>query len=260
MIILIAESKTMNENEYGVSTEEFSLHTPVGEAGADKIMESIVGLTVAEISERLKISAKMAIKVRTMAYEFRNKLLSIKAVQSFTGVVFRNLSYDTLPERARKDLNEEVRIISSLYGWLKPDDIIKPYRLEYNAQIGPDDKSLYAYWRKDVTVSLVNHLKASGETAILNLLPGDAAKCIDWKLVKNFANVRKVDFKEIIDGTTTRTPNAGRLKALRGQLLREILISGVKTVEELKDLATENLIPIGTPDYPDHLAFATFPA
>ncbi len=255
MIILIAESKTMDDKEQPIEPAYFEHHTPAGEALADKIMAEVARMTAPEIAAMIKISGTLAAKVTRMAYEFPNKSLGMKAIEAFTGVVFKELDYPTLPATGKDEFNDHVRIISSLYGWLKPEDIIKPYRFDFTTKIPPKDKALYEMQRKDVTIQLVRSIKESGDSIILNLLPADAAKCIDWKLVKNFAKVYKADFKELTNGGDWRRPHAGKLKALRGYLLREMIINGINDPESLKLFESEKIAPSDTPDYPDSITF-----
>ena len=54
-----------------------------------------------------------------------------------------------------------------------------------------------------------------------------------------------------------KTPNAGKLKKLRGELLRDILSADIERISDLKDLEGDNYIFEGTPLYPDHLRFTT---
>lgn len=255
MIILIAESKTMADGETSVSRKDYEANRPVGETFADEIMGMVAKKTAAEITEKMKISSAIAARVLRMAYEFPNKSTGIKAIESFTGVVFKSFDYRSLSSDDKALTNRYVRIISSLYGWLQPEDIIKPYRFDFNTRLAPDGKTLSEYWRKDVTIQLVKNIQSSGDTCILNLLPGDASKCIDWKLVKRFAKVWKVDFKELKDGGEWKTPNAGKLKSLRGELLRNIIENKLTDPAQLLSFETDNLMPLGTPDYPDHIAF-----
>ncbi len=255
MLTLIAESKTMLDWEQSVSREQFEANTPVGEAAADEIMARVADMDVADIASAIKISPAMAAKVVRMAYEFPNKQTGLRAIDAFTGVVFKNFDYPSLSPEEKERTSEQVRIISSLYGWLRPEDIIKPYRFDFTTPLAPDDKTFATFWKKDVTIQLVKYLQANCENSILNLLPADAAKCIDWKLVKRFAKVWKVDFKEE-DGAAVRTPHAGKLKALRGTLLREIITRGISAPTDLLTLETDTLLPLGTPDYPDHIAFS----
>lgn len=254
MLILIAESKTMFEQELPVSLECYEANTPAGEASADTVMARVADMDVEDIAATIKISEAMAAKVMRMAYEFPNKQTGLRAIDAFTGVVFKNFDYPSLSPEEKERTAANVRIISSLYGWLRPEDIIKPYRFDFTTPLAPDDKTFAAFWKKDVTIQLVRQLKATGEKNILNLLPADAAKCIDWKLVKIFAKVWKVDFKEQ-NGSAVRTPHAGKLKALRGHLLRQIITQDITTPTPLLTLESDVLLPLGTPDYPDHIAF-----
>ncbi|MBD5376178.1 MAG: YaaA family protein [Bacteroides sp.] len=254
MLILIAESKTMQEHENLVSRECYEANIPAGESDADEIMSRVAGMSAADIGASIKISPTMAAKVKRMAYEFPNKASGLRAIEAFTGVVFRNLDYKSLSETEKESAGTRVRIISSLYGWLRPDDMIKPYRFDFTTPLSPDCSSLSSFWRKDVTINLVKYLRTNGTTSILNLLPSDAAKCIDWKLVKRFAKVWKADFKEH-NGEALRTPHAGKLKAMRGLLLREIIARGITDPAQLLTLATDDLLPLGTPTYPDHIEF-----
>lgn len=266
MLTLIAESKTMETEGYPIDLTRFESHSPVGEETADDVMAHIATLNPPELATVAKLSGKMAAKAIAMAYEFPNKAIGREAIESFTGVVFRSFDYGSLTDADRDIIAKELRIISSLYGYLRPDDIIKPYRLDFTTPLAPGDVAMARYWKKDVTITLVREIKERGVGDILNLLPGDASKSIDWKLVKHFARVWKVDFKELKDGVELRngesdsgaiwrTPASNRLKELRGHLLREIVTRRLTTPRDLLTLETDRLLPLGTPDYPDHIAF-----
>lgn len=255
MTVLIAESKTMREDGIPVPAEVFATHTPEGEAIADDVMHRVALMPLPEISTEIKVSSAMAAKISRMAYDFPMKQIGMKAIEAYTGVVFRALDYASLTPPQQESVAESVRLISSLYGWLRPDDIVKPYRMEFTTRLAPGDKTFAEYWRKDVTIQLVRHVQSSCASAVLNLLPADAAKCVDWKLLKRYVKVWKVDFKELTPGGEYRTPHAGKLKALRGELLREIITRRIESPAELLSLSTDNLLPLGSPDYPDHIAF-----
>ncbi len=236
MIILIAESKTMSAKQEEISDEEFTTHKPLYSSIADAIMGNLRDRTPEELSEEAKITLRLASGLQQMIYDFPNKTSGYKAIRAFTGVVFRQLHTDSY-DRSQSDFMESnLRIISSLYGWLKPDSIIKPYRLDFNSHVAPEGDSLMKFWKKDVTIALANELRSRGETEILDLLPSDASKCIDWKLVKRFARVYRVDFK-IPDGVDhLKTPHAGRLKELRGKMLEKIIKEEVKKAGKISSL------------------------
>ena len=255
MKVLIAESKTMREDGVALPAEVFDAHKPAGEEVADEVMHRVALRSVAEICAEVKVSAAMASKILRMAYDFPVKQVGRKAIEAYTGVVFKAFDYESLSADDKIVTAESVRLISSLYGWLRPDDIVKPYRMEFTTRLAPGDKTFIEYWRKDVTIRLVRDLQESDATSVINLLPSDAAKCVDWKLLKRFGKVWKVDFKQLTDGGVYRTPHAGKLKALRGELLREIVMRRISSADELLTLSTDSFLPLGTPDYPDHIAF-----
>ncbi|MBD5335933.1 MAG: YaaA family protein [Bacteroides sp.] len=255
ILTLIAESKTMTPCDCPVTPEQFATHRPAGEPTADEIMARIATMDVSDLMEATRFSRQMAAKALYFAYDFPDKSHGQEAIAAFTGVVFKSFDYATLDENERRLTADTIRLISSLYGWLRPDDLIKPYRLDYTTPLAPDDWSMVQYWKKDVTIAMVREIQASPGIQILNLLPADAAKAIDWKLIKHFAPVWKIDFKELRDGATWRTPTSNHLKELRGHLLREIIRRSITDPSQLLTLETDRLQPLGTPDYPDHIAF-----
>ena len=254
MIILIAEAKTMDDRELPVSHVEFAANCPVGDAVANRIMERVTGLSAAELASIVKISLPMAANLLKMAYEFPNKTLGLRAIEAFTGVVFKNFDFASLSDDAKVMAKRHVRIVSSLYGWLKPTDIIKPYRFDYTTRLAPDDTPLNSFWRPNVTECLVNELREQNATDVLNLLPADAEKCIDWKVVNQYAKVWKVDFKQH-DGNAIRSPHAGKLKAMRGQLLRAIVSHNLCEPTAIASFESDMMMPTETSGEADTISF-----
>ena len=257
-MILIAESKTMAATQDEIAKGNFLAHCPLFDGIANAIMESLHGDNVDQLSIRTAITVRLAASLQRMIYEFPNKALGIQAIRAFTGVVFRQLHPDDYDECQTRYLDQNVRIISSLYGWLRPSDIIKPYRFDFKSKVAPGGISLMKYWTKDVTIALIKDLQERGDREIIDLLPADASKCIDWKLVKRFAKVYKVDFKMQTGADERRTPNSGRLKELRGRLLDLIIRRRLTTAAGIATLESPNFMP--DPDgsrLPDTLSFLT---
>lgn len=257
MVILIAESKTMAPCDGRVDAEILHEHTPVFESEATGIMKSLEVLSAQEISEAVKISPAMVRKLRTMAYEFPNKELGASAITAFTGVVFRAFGYSTLTNEEKARTAEKVRIISSLYGWLRPDDIVKPYRLDFTTPLAPYELSFAAFWKPKVTEQVLKFTSESSDTQILDLLPGDAARCIDWKKLGSEVSIWKADFKEVMPGGGLRTPNAGKLKKLRGELLRQIICENISDPCLLGSLEGENFAGVRTDETQGMIYFHT---
>lgn len=257
-MILIAESKTMASAQDEVSREEFREYRPLFDGIADAIMDSLRDRTLEKLSLEAGITMRLAATLQHMIYEFPNKSLGIRAIQAFTGVVFRQLRLSDYDEEQHRFLSDNVRIISSLYGWLRPDDIIKPYRFDFKSHVAPMGETLMKYWKKDVTIALVKDLQERGDAEIIDLLPADASKCVDWKLVKRFAKVYKVDFQTVLGANEMKTPNAGRLKELRGRLLDLVIRNGLTDPSEIATLESPDFMPDPSgPRFPAYLSFIT---
>lgn len=222
-------------------------HAPLFDGEAAEIMRALVGLDNAELCSKIKISPSMVAKLRSMIYEFPNKSTGLRAVEAFTGVVFKAFDYPSLTVSGKRHCIDMVRIISSLYGWLRPDDIIKDYRLDFTVRIAPDGGSLCNWWRQRATAQLLAYLRDTGCTDILDLLPADAAKCIDWKQLPSGIKVWKADFRQV-DGAAVRTPHAGRLKTLRGLLLRQIVTDSVTDLDSLLTLSSDDYMAEPEPE------------
>lgn len=231
-------------------------HTPMYEARAAAIMSHIRDIPRPQLGAALKLGEAATRQAAEWIYDFPDKRMGFRALDAFTGVVFKALDAGSLTPEAKERASRGLRLISSLYGWLRPDDIIKPYRLDFGAKLAPDNKALNAYWKKDVTLALIRYLKENDESVVVNMLPADASRCIDWKLVKHYSRVIIPQFKTT-DGNRLRTPHAGKLKRLRGEMIRDILEHGVDSAGELRDLCGDNFMALGETDYPDYFTYQT---
>lgn len=255
MLILAAESKTMalpHLLDPGVATS----HTPLYEENAADIMLHLRDIPRPQLAAELKLGEAATRQAAEWVYDFPDKRMGLPAIDAFTGVVFKALDAGSLTPEAKERASHGLRLISSLYGWLHPDDIIKPYRLDFGAKLAPGNKALNAYWKKDVTLALIRYLKENDMAEIVNMLPADASRCIDWKLVKHYARVVIPQFKTT-DGNSLRTPHAGKLKRLRGEMIRDILEQDIDSADALRDLSGDNYMALGETDYPDYFTYQT---
>lgn len=239
MVTLLAESKTMLSSELPVSENYYLLHKPVFESQADAIAAFMNTLPFKEIAARLSISDKLAAKDAMLFYSFPDKSKGLPALKAFTGDVFRAIDFMSLPEECMGFANAHILLVSSLYGLLRPSDVVKPYRLDFNVDCGPDGENISAFWRPKVTIELVKQIKERNDKEILNLLPAEASRLIDWKIVKAFARVIKPDFKVITEEGNLKTPQSGKLKELRGKMVREIIKNNVNNFSSLLKLESD---------------------
>ncbi len=152
-----------------------------------------------------------------------------QAIYAFSGDVYRGLDAYTIPEDKFDTLNNSVRIISGLYGLLKPTDLIQPYRLEMGTKfpVGKH-KNLYGFWNKTITKALNDELN-DGELFI-NLASNEYFKAIDTKLLK--VPVVTCHFKDFKNGEYKMIMTFAKLA--RGFMARYIIDTNAKTLDDVK--------------------------
>jgi uncharacterized protein len=131
-------------------------------------------------------------------------------------------------------LQERLRIISGLYGLLKPLDLIQPYRLEMGTKIAVGEyKNLYDFWKKKLTESLNKELK-KGEIFI-NLASNEYFTAIDTKKLK--VPVITPEFLDSKDGNLKMISFFA--KKARGLMVRYIIDTNAETIDDLKSFNYE---------------------
>lgn len=151
------------------------------------------------------------------------------SVFTFNGDVYRGLDVYTLPKKKLDTLQDTLRIISGLYGILKPLDLIQPYRLEMGTRfpVGKN-KNLYEFWKPKITKALNNEL-ADGELFV-NLASNEYFKAIDTKALK--VPVVDLVFKDLKNGEYKTIMTY--VKLARGYMTRYIVDTNAKTLEDIK--------------------------
>lgn len=157
-----------------------------------------------------------------------------QAIYAFSGDVYRGLDAYTISTDKIEVLQNTVRIISGLYGLLKPLDLIQPYRLEMGTKfpVGKH-KNLYEFWRQKVTTALNEEIQEN--ELLVNLASQEYFKAIDTKVLK--APLVHVDFKEFKNGQYKTIAIFSKLA--RGLMTRHIVESNAQTVEDLKTFNAE---------------------
>ena len=185
-----------------------------------------------DLSELMGISSKIA----DLNYE-RNLDWSLpfsvknarQAVYAFSGDVYRGLDAYSINDDKIDFMQSTVRIISGLYGLVKPLDLIQPYRLEMGTKLSFDiNKNLYDYWREKITNQLNSEL--SKNEPILNLASNEYYKAIDSKVLKS--DVYSANFKQLKDGNYKTI--AIFSKKARGMMTRYIIENNITEISSLK--------------------------
>lgn len=157
------------------------------------------------------------------------------AIYAFNGDVYRGLDAYTIPKSKIDHLQDTVRILSGLYGVLKPLDLMQPYRLEMGTKLGiGKNKNLYEFWKHDITKNLNAELR--DDELFLNLASIEYFKAVDTKALK--VPVVNVDFKELKNGEYKTIGVYAKLA--RGLMTRYIIDENAKTMDDLKAFDIEN--------------------
>ena len=151
MIILINSSKTMRSKPGGAGRQRPAL--------LDRAVELDRALkvkSVAELKSLMHLSAKLAESTHELIGRWNaDPAAQTKAIDAFQGDIFRGLKADSLTEDEREYANEVLRVLSGLYGILRPFDGITPYRLELMYGLSGDGfANLYQFWGDAVAKTL----------------------------------------------------------------------------------------------------------
>ena len=193
-----------------------------------------------ELSELMSISPSLA----ELNYQRNNNWKlpfdssnSRQAIYAFNGDVYKGIDAYSIAENKIDFLQDTVRIISGLYGLLKPLDLIQPYRLEMGTKMPVGvSKNLYEFWRRKLTESISQELK-DGEI-FLNLASKEYIKAIDTKVLKT--PMITANFKQLKDGNYKII--AIFSKRARGLMTRYIIDNNINSIEGIKEFSSDGYL------------------
>ena len=214
-----------------------------------EVYQVLKELTPATLSKLMDISPRLA----DVSWQYHQAIKlpftvenARPAIYAYHGDVYEGLGVATLSLEEVRRLQGSLRILSGLYGLLRPLDLIAPYRLEMGIKLAVGGQAnLYDFWRKKITQALNNELE-EGET-LVNLASEEYFKAVDTQALK--AKVIHVAFKSW-RGDTLKTIVLYTKRA-RGLMARYIAQHQITKVEDLKgfhlggyqyaeDLSSEN--------------------
>lgn len=157
-----------------------------------------------------------------------------QALFAFNGDVYEGIDAYSLATKELDYLDAHLRILSGLYGFLKPKDVIEPYRLEMGTRMAVGESSnLYHFWKPLLALQLKKELKK--QDVVVNLASNEYFKAIDTKILER--TVITPEFKEYRDGQL-KTIGFFAKKA-RGQMVRFMAKNQISDVEQLKTFAED---------------------
>ena len=214
------------------STEFLKSTTPKFIKEAEFIQSYLKEKSPKYLSELMEISSKLADENWERNQKWKpnpTSKNSAPAMFAFVGEVYRALDAKTLDKSAVDYLQKNYRMLSGLYGLLKPSDRVMLYRLEMGRNFEFDSyKNLYSFWTEKVTEQLNSELKA--KDLILNLASSEYIKVLDRKKLK--APVIDFDFYEMKDGKLKTI--VVYTKHARGLMVRFCAETNAKTLNDVK--------------------------
>lgn len=158
----------------------------------------------------------------------------LPAVFAFNGEVYRGLNIQSLSEKELTYTNQNLRILSGLYGLLRPFDLFYPYRLEMGTklEVNAKAKNLYQFWGDKLT----NYLNAEEKEVVVNLASTEYFKAINTKKIK--AKIITPVFKEFKNGEYKMLMTYA--KNARGEMARYCAQNNIQNPEDLKAFNLSN--------------------
>jgi len=229
MKIIISPAKSL-DFESKVPTSLFT--QPRFLEQSEKLHKKLKTLSKNELSALMKISDDLSAlnydRNQTWQTPFTTENAK-QAIYAFTGAVFQGIDVNSLDEKKLPLLQENLRILSGLYGFLKPLDLIQPYRLEMGTKLKVGStENLYKFWDHTVAKALNDELE-DGEL-LINLASSEYFKVIPTKVLK-VPMITPV-FKDFKNGQYKIVMTYAKMA--RGLMVRYIIDNNVKTIEELK--------------------------
>ena len=229
MKIVISPAKSL-DFDTALPTTKYTESTFLSQA--EKLNTALKKKNAKKLSELMSISDKLAQLNRQRNQDWQLPFTpenARPAVYAFNGDVYTGLDAYTIPEAKLPELENKLRILSGLYGLLKPLDLIQPYRLEMGTQLKVGRKNnLYEFWKKDITQRLNEEL--TDDELFVNLASNEYFSAVDTKALK--VPVITPQFKEWKEDKLKIISFFA--KKARGMMVRYIIDTGAETVEDLK--------------------------
>ncbi|WP_044410974.1 peroxide stress protein YaaA [Thiomicrospira microaerophila] len=231
MLMLISPAKSLDETARNPSL-------PISECDfthqAQTLMAQLIELAPADLSALMHISDDLA----QLNFE-RNQAwlkptekdgVSKQALMMFKGDVYQGLEASTLDEEGLNYAQTHLRILSGLYGLLRPMDLMRPYRLEMGTKFANSlGKDLYAFWGEQITNNLNQTLAQAGKP-IVNLASNEYFKAVKPKKLNS--DVITPIFKDLKSGQYKIV--SFYAKKARGLMVRYAIDKKIEQVEDLK--------------------------
>ena len=236
MLTLLSPAKTLDYNSPVPKTD---LTKPVLLKDSAVLADIMKTKSASELQSMMKISSTLAELNVERFQEWKKShtpKASRQAIFAFKGDVYLGLDAQALTKRDLQYAQKSLRILSGLYGVLRPLDLIRPYRLEMGRSVESNrGQSLYDYWRGAITVSLKDELSTHKQPTVINLASNEYFKAVDARALD--APIIQAIFKE-------KTPSGYKVisfyaKKARGLMAQYMIKNRIDQPEDIKTFDLE---------------------
>jgi cytoplasmic iron level regulating protein YaaA (DUF328/UPF0246 family) len=231
MLITLSPSKGQDFETASLSKK----HTkPADLKDSEVLIKELRKIKSKKLQEMMAISENIATlnvdRYKTFTTPFTTKNAK-QAIFAFKGDVYSGLELDSFKEDDFSYAQDHLRILSGLYGCLRPMDLIQPYRLEMKTKLKNErGENLYQFWDDRITKSLNKELKKQKEAVLVNLASNEYFKAVKPKLLEG--RLLNISFKETKAGKTRVV--AIFAKRARGMMADYIIRNRIEKPEDLK--------------------------
>lgn len=218
MLAVISPAKSL---DYRRAPPPLESSAPRFEAETERLAAAAAKLSKRRLGELMHISDALA---QLNAGRFRGfgEQPGRPALYAFAGDVYRGFEVHSLDREAVDFAQRHLRILSGLYGLLRPLDEIRPYRLEMGTRWAPGRaKDLYAFWDGRIAATLADDLEAAGSRVVINLASREYWRAVEGRLPADVRTI-EIDFREAgPDGTRFDSFAAKRARGMMARYLCE---------------------------------------
>ena len=236
MIVTLSPSKGQDFEEASL-TKKYS--KPADIKDSEMLIKELRKIRSKELQELMTVSENIAdlnvdrYKSFTTPFTTRN---AKQAIFAFKGDVYAGFDLSSFSEDDYAYAQDHLRILSGLYGCLRPLDLIQPYRLEMKTRLkNARGDNLYQFWDERITKSLNKELKKQQQPVLVNLASNEYFKAVKPKLLEG--RLLNINFKETRDGKTRVV--AIFAKRARGMMADYIIRNRIEDPQELKKFRLE---------------------
>jgi cytoplasmic iron level regulating protein YaaA (DUF328/UPF0246 family) len=236
MIILLSPSKTLDfESPLPVVMPT----QPRLLAESSLLVNELRQKSVAEIGKLMSISEKLAQLNYDRFQQWKIPFTPQNArpcFYAFKGDVYEGLEAESFDAKSQQRAQENLRILSGLYGLLRPLDLIQPYRLEMSTKLtNPRGKNLYQFWGERITQQINADLEAHTEKSVINLASGEYFSAVQPKALQG--TLITPVFKEA-KGNQLKVVGLFAKRA-RGRMAQYLLKENISTLADLKQFGAD---------------------